>query len=112
MATFPNLVARVWPLWLEGLCQASNVKVVVGDLFATPNLLKSHTQRNLLSPYSNIRAVTSKLCDAAGYNFSLLLRWLEELLRVLSLILRHALLAAPLHLTQCRKTFFTADYSY
>jgi hypothetical protein len=46
---------------------------------------------------------------AAGYNFSLLLRWFEELLRVLSLILWHALLAAPLHLTQCRKTFFTAD---
>ena len=30
---------------------------------------------------------------AAGYNFSLLLRWFEELLRVLSLILCHALLA-------------------
>jgi len=42
-------------------------------------------------------------------NFSLLLRWFEELLRVLSLILCHALLAAPLHLTRCRKTFFTAD---
>jgi hypothetical protein len=50
MATFPNSVARVWPLWLEGRCQASSVKVVVGDLFATPNLLKSHTERNLLSP--------------------------------------------------------------
>jgi hypothetical protein len=47
---------------------------------------------------------------AAGYNFSLLLRWFEELLRVLSFILCHALLAAPLHLTRCRKTFFTADY--
>jgi hypothetical protein len=47
---------------------------------------------------------------AAGYNFSLLLRWFEELLRVLSLILCHALLAGPLHLTRCRKTFFTADY--
>ena len=46
---------------------------------------------------------------AAGYNFSLLLRWFEELLRVLSLILWHALLAAPFHLTRCRKTFFTAD---
>src|SRR5262249_29910192 len=46
---------------------------------------------------------------AAGYNFSLLLRWFEELLRVLSLILCHAL-ATPLHLTRCRKTFFTADY--
>ena len=42
---------------------------------------------------------------AAGYNFSLLLRWFEELLRVLSLIL----LAVPLHLTRCRKIFFTAD---
>jgi hypothetical protein len=42
---------------------------------------------------------------AAGYNFSLLLRWFEELLRVLSLILCHALLAGPLHLTRCRKTF-------
>ena len=47
---------------------------------------------------------------AAGYNFSLLLRWFEELLRALSLILWHALLAAPLHLTRCRKTFFAADY--
>jgi hypothetical protein len=26
------------------------------------------------------------------------------------LILWHALLAAPLHLTRCRKTFFTVDY--
>ena len=42
---------------------------------------------------------------AAGYNFSLLLRWFEELLRVLSLILCHALLAkkTPLHLTRCAK---------
>src|SRR5204862_2902640 len=40
---------------------------------------------------------------AAGYNFSLLLRWFEELLRVLSLILCHALLAAPLHLTGAAK---------
>jgi IS5 family transposase len=47
---------------------------------------------------------------AAGYNFSLLLRWLEEPLCVLSLILWRALLATPLHLTLCRKTFFTADY--
>jgi hypothetical protein len=47
---------------------------------------------------------------AAGYNFSLFLRWFEELLRVLSFILRHAVLAAPLHLTRGRKTFFTADF--
>src|SRR5262249_21382020 len=35
--------------------------------------------------------------------------WFEELLPALSLILWHALLAASLHLTRCRKTFFTAD---
>ena len=35
---------------------------------------------------------------AAGYNFSLLLRWFEELLRVLSLILWHVFLATPLSL--------------
>ena len=37
---------------------------------------------------------------AAGYNFSLLLRWFEELLRVLSLILCHALLAVHGRLKQ------------
>jgi hypothetical protein len=40
---------------------------------------------------------------ASGYNFGLLLRWFEELLRVLSLILCHALLAAPLHLAGAAK---------
>jgi hypothetical protein len=40
---------------------------------------------------------------AAGYNFSLLLRWFAELLRALPLILCHAFLAAPLHLRWCRK---------
>ena len=50
---------------------------------------------------------------AAGYNFSLLLRWFEELLLVLLLIICRSrsprLLPGPLHLTRCRKTFFTAD---
>ena len=59
-----------------------------------------------ISPSTTGNAVLA----AAGYNFSLLLRWFEELLRVLSLILCLALLAGPLHLTRCRKTFFTADY--
>src|SRR5260370_10074572 len=61
VGTFRNSVALVWPLWLEGRCQASNVEVVAGDLFATPNPLISHTQKNLLSPFSNIRAITPKL---------------------------------------------------
>src|SRR5947208_6452360 len=62
VGTFRNSVALLWPLWLEGRCHASNVEVVARDLFTTRNLLKSHAERNLLFPYSNIRAITSKLC--------------------------------------------------
>src|SRR5260370_38595633 len=62
VGTFRNSVALVWPLWLEGRCRASNVEVVAGDLFATHNPLISHTQKNLLSPFSNIRAITPQLC--------------------------------------------------
>ena len=61
VGTFRNSVALVWLLWPEGRCQASNVEVVAGDLFATPNPLTSHTEKNLLSPFSNIRAMTPKL---------------------------------------------------
>ncbi len=61
MATFRNPVALTWRLRL-GSCQPLNVEVVACVLFTTRNLLKSHVERNLLSPYSNIRAVTSKLC--------------------------------------------------
>ena len=46
----------------DGRYEAHNVEVVAGDIFATPNSLKSHGGRKLLSPFSNIRAVTSKLC--------------------------------------------------
>ena len=60
-ATFRTSVALVWPLWLEARCQASNVEVVPGDLFATPNPLTSHTDKILLSPFGNIRAITPKL---------------------------------------------------
>ena len=66
MATFRNSVAPAWLLWPEGRSQASNVRVVVGDLRATPNLLKSQTEKNLLSPYCNIRAITSKLCGRSS----------------------------------------------
>src|SRR5450756_3060668 len=59
---FCNPNALVSPLWVEGRCQAHNVEVAVGDLFATRNPLKSHVARKVLSPFSNIRAVTSKLC--------------------------------------------------
>jgi hypothetical protein len=59
--TFCNSVA---PVGLRG------PKVVVRLLtqrlsramFATPNPLTSHTEKNLLSPFSNIRAITARLC--------------------------------------------------
>jgi len=60
--TFRDSVPRVWPLWLESRCPASNVEVVAGNLFATSNPLTSQTEKNLLSPISNIRAITPKLC--------------------------------------------------
>jgi hypothetical protein len=48
-----------WPL----RSGAHNLRVVTRDIFATPNSLKSHAARKLKSPFSNIRAVTSKLCS-------------------------------------------------
>ena len=61
MGTFCNSFAPVQPLRHEA-CEASNVEVVVRDLFATVNPLKLHAERNLLSPFSNIRAKTPNLC--------------------------------------------------
>ncbi len=63
IATFRKPVALTWR---QRLGQAPNVEVVARDLFTTRNLLKSHVERNLLSPYSNIRAVTSKLCAGSS----------------------------------------------
>src|SRR5947209_281511 len=39
-------------------CEAANVRVVKRALFITRNSLKSHEERNLLSPVSNTRAIT------------------------------------------------------
>ena len=47
---------------LNGCHEAHHVEVVGCALFATRNSLKSQAGRNLKSPLSNIRAVTSKLC--------------------------------------------------
>ena len=56
--------------WLEGRCEPSNAEVVAGDLFATPNPLTTRTEENLLSPFSNIRAITAKLCTRRGWHSS------------------------------------------
>jgi hypothetical protein len=50
-------------------CEAANVRVVKRALFITRNSLKSHEERNLLSPVSNTRAITPKLCTHSRPTF-------------------------------------------
>jgi hypothetical protein len=56
-ATFCNSVALV-----EGRYQPSRARVVMSDFSATANPLTAHRVNNLLSPFSNIRAIPRKLC--------------------------------------------------
>src|SRR4030081_629144 len=49
-------------MMLQGCRKADRAEVFERDCFATPNSLKSHRQRNLLSPISNPCARTPKLC--------------------------------------------------
>jgi hypothetical protein len=56
-ATFCNSVELA-----EGRLEASRVGVVRSDLSATPDPLTAHGSTTLLSPVSNIRAITHKLC--------------------------------------------------
>ena len=53
-------------MMLRGRHEVYRVGVVERDLFATPNSLKSHEARKVLSPYSNLHAVTHKLRDVSG----------------------------------------------
>src|SRR5882762_822528 len=55
-----KLVVRA--MMLQGCRKADRAEVVERDRFATPNYLKSHGERNLLSPFSNTCAITPKLC--------------------------------------------------
>src|SRR5216684_5901558 len=52
----------VCAMMLHGCRKADRAEVVERDHFATPNYLKSHGERNLLSPFSNTCAITPKLC--------------------------------------------------
>jgi len=49
-------------MMLQGCRKADRAEVVERDRFATPNSLKSHGERNRLSPFSNPCAITPKLC--------------------------------------------------
>ena len=55
--TLCNSVALV-----EGRYRASRVWVVTSDFSATPNPLTAHKVNNLLSPFSNNRAIPRRLC--------------------------------------------------
>ena len=57
-----GLQKLVRPMMFQGCCKADRAEVVERDRFATPNSLKSHGERNLLSPFSNTCAITPKLC--------------------------------------------------
>ena len=57
-----GLQKLVRPMMLQGCCKADRAEVVERDRSATPNSLKSHGERNLLSPVSNTCAKTPKLC--------------------------------------------------
>jgi hypothetical protein len=52
----------VWPLCEEDPSHAHNVQVAARDIFATRDRLKSRKLRKILSPVSNICAITFKLC--------------------------------------------------
>ena len=55
--TFCNSVVLV-----EARYRASRARVVTSDFSATPNPLTAQKTNNLLSPFSNIRAISRKLC--------------------------------------------------
>ena len=57
--------AWIRPMWLKGRRDAHNAEVAECALFATRNSLKSHKGRKFKYPFSNIRAVPSKLCTAS-----------------------------------------------
>src|SRR5882762_312860 len=57
-----GLQKLVRAMMLQGCRTAERAEVVESGRFATPNSLKSHGERNLLSPFSNTCAITPKLC--------------------------------------------------
>jgi hypothetical protein len=57
-----GLQKLVRAMMLQGCRTADRAEVVESGRFATPNSLKSHGERNLLSPLSNPCAITPKLC--------------------------------------------------
>ena len=63
-----GLQKLVRAMMLQGCRTADRAEVVESGRFATPNSLKSHGERNLLSPFSNPCAITPKLCMLSRSN--------------------------------------------
>jgi hypothetical protein len=60
---FESLKDRFAAMRFKDRRERHRARVVECAIFATPNSLKSQVARNLKSPFSNIRAVTLKLCS-------------------------------------------------
>ena len=58
----------VCAMMLQGCRKADRAEVVERDHFATPNYLKSHGERNLLSPFCNTWCHNAKVVHAFGAN--------------------------------------------
>jgi hypothetical protein len=56
-------------LVVESRYRASRGRVVTSDFSATPNPLKALTVDKLLSPFSNIRTISRKLCTRLNLAF-------------------------------------------
>src|SRR6201984_3593927 len=59
----------VCAMMLQGCRKADRAEVVERDRFATPNSLKLHGERNLISPVSKTCAITPKLCIPPSKNY-------------------------------------------
>ncbi len=62
-ASGPEIFFRLG-LSAKVVCEALKLEVVAGDIFTTPNSLKSQMRRKLLSPYSKFRAVNVQVVYA------------------------------------------------
>ena len=71
-------------------CDAANVEVVKRGLFITRNSLKSHEERNLFSPVSNLCAITPKLCTYSRPRFFEISSYEIEITRDTQFSITHA----------------------
>ena len=91
------------PMPPEGCPEPHHAEVVACDLFATPNSLKSRVARKVLSPFSNIHAVTPKL-RTHSTSTAIQNQWTSNVQRSISKRARCAV-SAPLPAISCLGAF-------